>query len=315
MYSVSIFTMLVDNFSKKNIVRLALVAVAILIGFIFIFILQFTRKEESATIATNFAECVAKGNPIMESYPRQCRDGNQTFTEDVGNELEKSDIIRLDSPRPNQVVNSPLVIKGEARGSWFFEASFPVFLTNWDGLIIAEGIATAKGDWMTSDFVPFEATLTFNADKNAYSDRGSLILKKDNPSGLSKNDDALEIPVIIGEASQPAGSGILPFKSGVSGKVLLGPTCPVERIPPDPNCADKPYQTTVQVIAVGSPKSSPFATVSSDKDGNYKIMLPPGEYALQPVGGKVLPRCETKTVTIEPDKVSEVNISCDTGIR
>lgn len=70
---------------------------------------------------------------------------------------------------------------------------------NWDGLIIAEGIATAKTDWMTTDFVEFEGELTFVVDENVYSNRGALILKKDNPSGLPENDDALEIPVILVE--------------------------------------------------------------------------------------------------------------------
>ncbi len=109
----------------------------------------------------------------------------------------KDDLIRLDSPRPSQVIKSPLTITGEARGNWFFEASFPVILVNWDGLIIAQGIATAKSDWMTTEFVPFEATLTFTIDKNTYSNRGWLILKRDNPSDLPANDNALEIPIIF----------------------------------------------------------------------------------------------------------------------
>src|SRR3989344_2341872 len=148
-------------------------------------------------LITTFEECVGKGNPVMESYPRQCRDGERTFTENIGNELEKIDLIRISTPRPNQTISSPLTIRGEARGTWFFEASFPVVLTDWDGRIIAEGIAQAQNDWMTTDFVPFEATLTFTVDKNAYSNKGSLILRKDNPSGLPQNDDALEIPIVI----------------------------------------------------------------------------------------------------------------------
>lgn len=119
----------------------------------------------------------------------------------VGNELEKADLIRLDTPRPNQVVSSPLVIRGQARGYWFFEASFPVVLTNWDGLIIAEGIATAQSEWMTEEFVPFEATLEFIVDENSYSNKGTLILRKDNPSGLPEYDDALEIPVVFARAT------------------------------------------------------------------------------------------------------------------
>ena len=116
-------------------------------------------------------------------------------------ELDKSNLIRLDNPRPNQIIQSPLTIKGEARGYWFFEASFPVILTNWDGLIIAQGIATAKGEWMTTEFVPFEATLQFIVDRNTYSNRGFLILRKDNPSGLPEHDDALEIPIVFAEVS------------------------------------------------------------------------------------------------------------------
>lgn len=146
---------------------------------------------------SNFEDCASSGNLIMESYPRQCLYNNQTYTENIGNELEKMNLISIETPRPNEIISSPLIIKGQARGNWFFEASFPVFITNWDGKIIASGIANAKDDWMTSEYVPFEANLTFIANKNSYNNKATLILKKDNPSGLSENDDALEIPVLI----------------------------------------------------------------------------------------------------------------------
>lgn len=117
----------------------------------------------------------------------------------------KADLIRLETPLPNSTITSPLNIKGEARGVWFFEASFPIYLTDWDGLIIAEGYATAQSDpanpddagWMTTEFVPFTATLTF--ENPAYKNNGSLILRKDNPSGLPEHDDALEIPIFFGQ--------------------------------------------------------------------------------------------------------------------
>jgi hypothetical protein len=150
--------------------------------------------EKPTAAITNFDECVAAGNPVMESYPRQCNDkqGNH-FTEKIA--AEKKDII-LDYPIAEQTVTSPLKLSGRARGSWFFEASFPVILTNWDGLIIASGTATTKSDWMTEKLVPFEATLEFKND-SPVSNRASLILKKDNPSGLPENDDALEITVFL----------------------------------------------------------------------------------------------------------------------
>jgi len=178
---------------RKRIIIMASITIAI-IG---ISVAWWLSKLETPTIVTNFEECAATGSPVMESYPRQCRYGDKTFAEDIGDELGKMDLIQLSNPRPNQVIKSPLVVTGVARGSWFFEASFPVFLVNWDGLIIAQGIAQAKSDWMTTGFVPFEAILTFVVDKDVYSTRGALILKKDNPSGLPEHDDALEIPIVF----------------------------------------------------------------------------------------------------------------------
>ncbi len=105
----------------------------------------------------------------------------------------KKDLVQLTFPAPFAYVSSPVNISGFARGNWFFEGSFPVFLVDWDGLIIAQGVATAQTNWLTEDFVPFKSTLEFI--KPAYKNNGSLILKKDNPSGLPQNDNALEIPI------------------------------------------------------------------------------------------------------------------------
>ena len=154
---------------------------------------SYKGTEEPVPTVTNFEECAALGYPIMESYPRQCRtpDG-RIFIEDIGNELEKIDLIRVSKPRPNESVKSPLKIEGEARGYWFFEGDFPIRLLDEQGTILGVGIATALSEWMTEDFVPFEAILEF---ENPAADGGDLILKKDNPSGLPENDNELRIPV------------------------------------------------------------------------------------------------------------------------
>jgi len=110
---------------------------------------------------------------------------------------DSNDSIIVFSPTKDEVISSPLVITGKARGQWFFEASFPVALVNWDGLIIAKGLAEARNDWMTNEYVLFKAVLSFfnPAMEQDFTHRGALILKKDNPSGLPANDASLEIPV------------------------------------------------------------------------------------------------------------------------
>ncbi len=101
--------------------------------------------------------------------------------------------------------------------------------------------------------------------------------------------------------------------SGVRGTVLLGPTCPVERIPPDPQCADRPYQTNISVHHTGS--TSTFATGRSDATGAFEFSLPPGSYTLTASGGTMLPRCNPTDVTVPANGYASTTISCDTGIR
>jgi hypothetical protein len=102
------------------------------------------------------------------------------------------DMIRVATPQPNQTVKSPLVVSGEARGTWYFEASFPVKLLDANGNILAQAPAQAQGEWMTAEFVPFSVTLTF---PNPTTATGTLVLEKDNPSGLPEYDDSRSIPI------------------------------------------------------------------------------------------------------------------------
>ncbi|TSC79968.1 MAG: hypothetical protein G01um101425_445 [Candidatus Peregrinibacteria bacterium Gr01-1014_25] len=101
--------------------------------------------------------------------------------------------IRVHAPTANAPVSSPLTVTGEARGTWYFEASFPVKLLDAEGQIIASAPAQAQGEWMTEEFVPFSATLTFGArDQDA-----TLVLEKDNPSGLPEHAAQVTIPVSL----------------------------------------------------------------------------------------------------------------------
>jgi len=156
--------------------------------------------EAPPPTVNSFEECVSAGYPVLESYPRQCKtpDG-KTFTEDIGNELEKADLIQTDNPRPNQIIESPLFIKGEARGNWYFEADFPVKLFDDNGFLLGITPAQALGDWMTEDFVPFSTTLLFAVPSTP---KGRLVLEKDNPSGLPEYADELTIPVYFKEAPE-----------------------------------------------------------------------------------------------------------------
>ena len=101
-------------------------------------------------------------------------------------------MIIVDQPKPNDIVSSPLTVKGKARGGWFFEGDFPVSLYCGSTNKIADTFAVAQGEWMTDEFVEFESTIKF---QTSCKEMGTLMLTKNNPSDLRELDDKVMIPV------------------------------------------------------------------------------------------------------------------------
>lgn len=100
--------------------------------------------------------------------------------------------IIVDYPKPNDIVTSPLIVRGRARGTWFFEGDFPVTLYYGVGEDFVDTYATAKGDWMTEDYVEFEAVIDFPVPPT---NDGLLDLKKNNPSDLEENNESVQIKI------------------------------------------------------------------------------------------------------------------------
>jgi len=105
---------------------------------------------------------------------------------------KKIETICVNKLKENALIKSPLEISGRARGSWFFEASFPIQLLDQKGAVLAQTVGQAQGDWMTTDLVPFVAELKF---ETPLGDTGILVFKRDNPSGLPQNDASFTLPI------------------------------------------------------------------------------------------------------------------------
>ena len=66
---------------------------------------------------------------------------------------------------PDGPLTSPLTIRGEVSGRFFWEGVFPVRLLGPNGEVIAEWFAQpGEEGWMIEDPVPFSVTLTFDVD-------------------------------------------------------------------------------------------------------------------------------------------------------
>jgi hypothetical protein len=143
------------------------------------------------------------------------------------------DLISVSFPEPDDFISSPLTITGKARGYWFFEASFPVTLLGQDGKELVTVVAQAQDEWMTENFVPFKATVTF---KNPGPGKGTLVFKKDNPSGLPEHDAEIRVPIrfeppsATGEGDDSAGQMPPCRVTGCSGQI----------------CSDKEVVTTCE---------------------------------------------------------------------
>lgn len=102
--------------------------------------------------------------------------------------------VTVTSPKANSTVGTTFVVAGSAPGNWFFEASFPIQIRDKDGNVIARTFASAQGDWMTTELVTYTSTIHLDS---SYKGPATLILLRDNPSGLPENDDAVEVPIVI----------------------------------------------------------------------------------------------------------------------
>jgi len=103
--------------------------------------------------------------------------------------------------------------------------------------------------------------------------------------------------------------------SGITGIALLGPMCPVEKIPPDPKCADRPYKTDLVATSPGGTQI--FQQFSSDINGKFSVDLPPGDYIIESVpDGKIFSHCQSQgAIAVEKNKYTNITLHCDTGIR
>ncbi len=148
-------------------------------------------KKTIITIVIILAVLIVLG--LVFDWGRKVPDtgGNATSTATTTSD---SDVIVF-SPKENEAVTSPIKILGKAKGSYFFEAVFPINLVDSSGNVISTNHAQAIGDWMVPGFVNFSSEITYDNATNT--GRAMLVFKNDNPSGDSARDKYFYVPVIL----------------------------------------------------------------------------------------------------------------------
>jgi hypothetical protein len=104
----------------------------------------------------------------------------------------------------------------------------------------------------------------------------------------------------------------------LKGTISIGPLCPVETIPPSPEClpTEETYKA-YQVSVYSTDGEDKIAELKPALDGSYSTGLPPGKYLLiLDKTAEYLGRCNLPAkIRITERDTTEFDINIDTGIR
>lgn len=103
-----------------------------------------------------------------------------------------------------------------------------------------------------------------------------------------------------------------PIGTGLEGRVLKGPMCPVVR--DDEPCPDQPFSAWFDVFDDQNQHVTRFQT---DEEGFFEVALDPGVYTLVPEASAPIlrPEAQQQPVTVQPNVMTSVTLHFDTGIR
>jgi hypothetical protein len=240
---------------------------------------QNERQNEYLAV-DSFQNCVDAGYEVRITYPESCvTPDNRVFTnpkqsqatstyqrsESAPATSTQESFVVVTSVLPNQIIDSPLTVTGRARGFWYFEGSFPLELVDASGKQISLKPVMAEGDWMTSEYVPFNMQFTF-PQTDATS--GVLIFHKDNAQGGVEKDDAIRIPVKFNQQMRSVQVYLYNKSSDLSESGV--PHCDesnIVAVPRDIPITKTPLQDTLSILFAGSVRPE-------EKSKGYESLFP-----------------------------------------
>ena len=129
------------------------------------------------------------------------------------------------------------------------------------------------------------------------------------PKWVRRPTAALMLVVAIVACAAPAGP-----TGEISGRLVAGPVCPVESLPPDPACAPRPVEDALITIVSSAGREW---RVRSDDDGYFRVKVPIGEVLVLfgPVKGLMGTPPEIGVEVTEGETTNLGEVAYDTGIR
>ena len=135
-----------------------------------------------------------------------------------------------------------------------------------------------------------------------------------NAQQRSRSGPAIILILTAGLLVAACGAAATPGPTGTVNLTLTaGPVCPVEQVPPDPNCAPKPVADAEVVVLTQDGRE--VARPKSDAAGKIRLVLPHGRYILRPVQTNTFPTAPAEVIVDVGTTAVDIDLSYDTGIR
>jgi hypothetical protein len=135
-----------------------------------------------------------------------------------------------------------------------------------------------------------------------------------NAQQPSRSGPVLILLTVVGLLVAACGTATTPGPTGtVTLTLTAGPVCPVEQVPPDPNCAPRPVADAEVLILTVDGRE--VARPKSDAAGKIRLVLPQGRYIVRPVQTNTFPTAPAEVIVDVGATAVDVDLSYDTGIR
>ncbi|HEV2990233.1 MAG TPA: hypothetical protein VG759_17445 [Candidatus Angelobacter sp.] len=102
-------------------------------------------------------------------------------------------------------------------------------------------------------------------------------------------------------------------RSGIEGTIIATGNCPGPQRRDDNSCGPRPYEGAFAVKR--SSDQTVVATGNSDKDGKFRVAVPPGKYIITQAGEARYPIIHSDEIAVTKNKFTTVKLSADLGMR
>lgn len=155
----------------------------ILVSMVVLRIKEFSQQKSNRQVA-EIIQLEIENEPVADEEVEV--EATREVAEPIG--------VLISTPESNQLISSPLLVKGKISRTWFFEGQLVLQLIDEDNNSLATGVAVADGDWLNEELVEYVGLLEYDPETIEV-ESGFLAISKDNPSGLAENQGRIIMPL------------------------------------------------------------------------------------------------------------------------